>query len=87
MLSAKEAKKITTDNKDYVERQHRRMVKTLLAKIEWRIKNAASHGESYVGIGVSKEFESDIISCLKEAGYKVKIDKSCYVGSGIKVEW
>ena len=69
MISAEEARKMTSKE----DKSRLRKLKIINDAIERKIKVAARSGKSYVQLSVLGEFEKEVASLLKAAGYKVAV--------------
>lgn len=69
MISAKEARKITTKT----DKSRLRKLNIINDSIERKIKTAARSGKFHVQFSVLGEFEKEVVSSLKTAGYKITI--------------
>ena len=67
MISAEEARKMTAKE----DKSRLRKLKIINESIERRIKVAARSGKTHVQLSVLGEFEKEVTSSLKAAGYRV----------------
>lgn len=67
MINAEEARKMI--NKE--DKSRLRKLKIIDDAIERKIKTAARSGKSYVQLSILGEFEKEVVSSLKAAGYKI----------------
>ena len=84
MISAEEARKMTSKE----DKSRLRKLKFINESIERKIKDAARREKFHVQLSVLAEFEKEVVSSLKEAGYKVATtdDYSSWCGNYFEID-
>ncbi len=89
MISAKEARQIAIENKDYAERMRAQIIKSIITRTEWHIKELAKRGETYFEKNINKDYAKEVKAILLKAGYKVKVRRDYFEVNCVNlvIEW